>query len=207
MGRLLEPPVARALARLDPVPAVVGSVEQHLRLVVRRRDGDAALQTLFAVGAMSGAVGGAHGQREGGASVTLTGDLETWAIQSMRDATGGAIDILTTTLQPIADTASNEWYGPQGVSRVTGQSGRIEVVSTVDANKGVVRVSVGSTDTREVLVRKAMVPVPSFVHRGYSATTTMKAVSKDEFFAAPASTRVGVAKYDWEFLPDRKSVV
>lgn len=142
--------------------------------------------------------------KEGGASVTLSGDLAAWATQAMRDATGGAIDLLTATLQPIADTASASWYSANGVQKVTGQSGRIEVVHTVDVAKGVVRVSVGSTDTRKVLVRKALVPVPSFVHRAYSATTTMKAVTKDEFFAAPPSTRVGVAKYDWEFLPVKK---
>lgn len=86
--------------------------------------------------------------KEGGASVTLSGDLAAWATQAMRDATGGAIDLLTATLQPIADTASASWYSANGVQKVTGQSGRIEVVHTVDVAKGVVRVSVGSTDTR-----------------------------------------------------------
>ena len=140
--------------------------------------------------------------KEGGASVTLSGDLAAWATQAMRDATGGAIDLLTATLQPIADTASASWYSADGVQKVTGQSGRIEVVHTVDVAKGVVRVSVGSTDTR--IAGKKGAPLPAFVHRAYSATTTMKSVTKDEFFAAPPSTRVGVAKYDWKFLPVKK---
>jgi hypothetical protein len=155
--------------------------------------------------------------KEGGASVTLSGDLDAWATQAMRDATGGAIDILTETLQPVASTASAGWYGPGNVQRVTGQSGRIEVVHTIDANKGVVRVSVGSTDTRvsskgtkyqtksgEEKQRSAGAPVPNFVHRPYAATTELKAVTREQFFAAPKSTRVGVAKKDWDFLPVKK---
>jgi hypothetical protein len=140
--------------------------------------------------------------KEGGASVTLTGDLEAWATQAMRDATGGAVDILTETLQPIATTASAGWYGAQGVQKVTGQSGRIEVVSTVDVAKGVVRVSVGSTDTR--VAGKKNAPVPAFVHRPYAATTELKAVSREQFFAAPKSTRVGVAKKDNDSIGVKK---
>lgn len=140
--------------------------------------------------------------REGGASVTLSGDLEAWATQAMRDATGGAIDILTETLQPIATTASAGWYGAQGVQRVTGQSGRIEVVSTIDVAKGVVRVSVGSTDTR--VAGKKNAPVPAFVHRPYAATTELKAVTREQFFAAPKSTRVGVAKKDNDSIRVKK---
>jgi len=140
--------------------------------------------------------------REGGASVVLSGDLEAWATQAIRDATGGAVDILTETLQPIATTASAGWYGPGNVQKVTGQSGRIEVVSTVDVNKGVVRVSVGSTDTR--VAGKKNAPLPSFVHRPYAATTELKAVTRDQFFAAPPSTRVGVAKKDNDAIPLKK---
>jgi len=140
--------------------------------------------------------------KEGGASVTLTGDLEAWATQAMRDATGGAIDILTETLQPVASTASAGWYGAQGVQRVTGQSGRIEVVSTIDVAKGVVRVSVGSTDTR--VAGKKNAPVPAFVHRPYAATTELKAVTREQFFAAAKSTRVGVAKKDNDSIRVKK---
>ena len=135
----------------------------------------------------------------------------------MRDATGGAIDLLTATLQPIATSASNEWYGPQGVQKVTGQSGRIEVVSTVDVAKGVVRVSVGSTDTRtaskgtrfktttgEDRQRQGGAPVPAFVHRPYASTTQRKAVTREQFFNAPKELRVGIAKKDWDYLPIKK---
>jgi hypothetical protein len=135
----------------------------------------------------------------------------------MRDATGGAVDILTETLQPVATNASAEWYGSQGVSRVTGQSGRIEVVSTVDVAKGVVRVSVGSTDTRTAFKgtkyqtvdgedrrRQRGAPVPAFVHRPYAVTTQRKAVTREQFFAAPKELRVGIAKKDWEYLPIKK---
>ena len=140
--------------------------------------------------------------KEGGASVTLSGDLAAWATQAIRDATGGAVDILTETLQPVASTASAGWYGAQGVQRVTGQSGRIEVVSTIDIAKGVVRVSVGSTDTR--VAGKKNAPVPAFVHRPYAATTELKAVTREQFFAAPKSTRVGVAKKDNDSIRVKK---
>jgi hypothetical protein len=140
--------------------------------------------------------------REGGASVVLSGDLAAWATQAIRDATGGAVDILTATLQPVADTASASWYGPGNVQRVTGQSGRIEVVSTIDANKGVVRVSVGSTDTR--VAGKKNAPLPVFVHRPYAATTELKAVTREQFFAAPKSTRVGVARKDNDAIKVKK---
>jgi len=140
--------------------------------------------------------------REGAASIVLSGDLAAWAEQAMRDATGGAVDILTATLQPVADTASAGWYGPGNVQRVTGQSGRIEVINTIDANKGVVRVSVGSTDTRKE--DKKGVPLPFFVHRPYAATTQLKSVTREQFFAAPPSTRVGVAKKDNDAIPLKK---
>ena len=140
--------------------------------------------------------------REGGASVVLSGDLEAWATQAIRDATGGAVDILTETLQPVATTASAGWYGPGNVQRVTGQSGRIEVVSTVDVSKGVVRVSVGSTDTR--VAGKKNAPLPVFVHRPYAATTELKAVTREQFFAAPKSTRVGVARKDNDAIKVKK---
>lgn len=166
--------------------------------------------------------------KEGGASVTLSGDLAAWATQAMRDATGGAIDLLTATLQPIATNASNEWYGPQGVQKVTGQSGRIEVVSTVDVAKGVVRVSVGSTDTRtakkgtrfqtqsgEDRQRQGGAPVPAFVHRPFPSkhlavtardfvSGQRRGVTRQEFFAVPEERRVGIAKKDWEYLPIKK---
>lgn len=140
--------------------------------------------------------------KEGGASVTLSGDLAAWATQAMRDATGGAIDLLTETLQPVATTASASWYSADGVQKVTGQSGRIEVVHTVDVAKGVVRVSVGSTDTR--VAGKKNAPVPAFVHRPYAATTDLKAVTREQFFAAPKSTRVGVAKKDNDSIGVKK---
>ena len=143
-------------------------------------------------------------RRDGNAAVVVLGDLDAWAAQAIRDATGGAVDLLTATLQPVADTASAGWYGPGNVQRVTGQSGRIEVVSTVDLIKGVVSVSVGSTDTREVMVKKALVPLPFFVHRPYAATTELKAVTREQFFAAPKSTRVGVAKKDNDSIGVKK---
>src|SRR3990167_2623278 len=81
---------------------------------------------------------------DGPVTVQLDGALERW----------GA-DLLTS---PQARAA---WCGPAGVRRVTGLSGDIRVVTTIDAGRGELRVSVGSTDPRMAGGR----PVPTYVHR------------------------------------------
>jgi hypothetical protein len=42
------------------------------------------------------------------------------------------------------------------------------------------------------------------VHRPYAATTELKAVTREQFFAAPKSTRVGVAKKDNDSIGVKK---
>lgn len=144
--------------------------------------------------------------REGGVSVTLTGDLLAWANAAINDATNGAAAEVAAILEPVAAQARAEWYGPQGVIKRTGLSGQIDVITTANLDKGVVTVSVGSTDTRTATKgtlrqradgtetrRQAGAPIPAFVHRAGRTTTRLQAVTREEFFRAPKSTRVGVA--------------
>ena len=130
--------------------------------------------------------------REGGVSVTLTGDLLAWADAAINDATNGAAAEVAAILEPVAAQARAEWYGPQGVVKRTGLSGQIDVITTANLDKGIVTVSVGSTDTRQAGKSRAL--VPSFVHRPGRLAVEVKAVTREEFFRAPASTRVGVAR-------------
>lgn len=42
------------------------------------------------------------------------------------------------------------------------------------------------------------------MHRPYAATTALKAVTREQFFAAPKSTRVGVARKDNDAIKVKK---
>lgn len=145
--------------------------------------------------------------REGGVTVTLTGDLEAWAERAIKSALGGAVDVVQAELETVARDAEAAWYSAQGVQRVTGKSGDMAVVTVLDIDKGRVMVSVGSTDDRvsgkgtkysradgTSGQRQAGAPIPSFVHRPTSLASTAKVVSREEFYAAPQSTRIGRAR-------------
>ena len=125
-------------------------------------------------------------------SVVLSGDLLAWATDAINDATNGAASEVAAILEPVAAQARAEWYGPQGVVKRTGLSGQIDVITVANLDKGVVTVSVGSTDTRQAGKSRAL--VPSFVHRPGRLSIEVKAVTREEFFRSPASTRVGVAR-------------
>lgn len=130
--------------------------------------------------------------RDGGVTVTLTGDLEAWAERAIRSALGGAVEVVQAELETVARSAESAWYGAQGVQRVTGKSGDMAVVTVLDLDKGRVLVSVGSTDDR--IAGKSGKGVPIYVHRPGPNTSVAKVVTREEFYAAPASTRIGRAR-------------
>lgn len=133
--------------------------------------------------------------RDGGVTVTLTGDLEAWAERAIRSALGGAVEVVQAELETVARSAESAWYGAQGVQRVTGKSGDMAVVTVLDLDKGRVLVSVGSTDDRvSTSYRSKGAPVPYFVHRAERLATVAKVVTREEFYAAPTSTRIGRAR-------------
>jgi len=132
--------------------------------------------------------------KDGGASVALEGDLAKWAEAAIQKAAGAAINIVRAELEAVARQAEADWYGPAGVERRTGQSGQMEVTTTIDARRGVIRVTVGSSDPRRV-GKKALAPA-AYVHRPGPNPVALKVVTKAEYFAAPASTRYFKAKRD-----------
>ena len=73
------------------------------------------------------------------------------------------IGIVRANMDAVARQAEADWYGPAGVERRTGQSGQMEVTTTIDARRGVIRVTVGSSDPRRV-GKKALAPA-AYVHR------------------------------------------
>ena len=130
--------------------------------------------------------------REGGVSVRMSGDLLAWADAAILDATNGASAEVAAILEPVAAQARAEWYGPQGVVKRTGLSGQIDVITTANLDKGIVTVSIGSTDTRQAGKTRAL--VPSFVHRPGRTARELKSVTREEFFRTSPSLRVGVAR-------------
>lgn len=99
---------------------------------------------------------------QGGATVTLTGDLAAWADRAIRSAIGEAGAVIERELQEVADIAMAAWYGPRGVHRQTGKSGHLVVRRQIDLARGTVRYSVGSDDRRQ---RKGGGEVARLVHR------------------------------------------
>lgn len=147
--------------------------------------------------------------KDGGVTISLDGDLAKWAEAAVQQAAGAAIDIVRAELDAVASSAEASWYGPQGVQRVTGKSGQMAVTTTIDAAKGVIRVTVGSTDTRvsskgtkysradgTTGQRTAGVPIPFFVHRPDRLATELQVVSRSQYYAAPPSTRLCRAERD-----------
>lgn len=129
--------------------------------------------------------------REGGVSVTLTGDLEEWIRRAVREAVGDVVTELERTMQTVADQAEAQWYGADGVQRVTGLSGDFGVTTTINVTRGLIRVSVGSTDER---VTDGRIPLPRVIHRAGPFATRTVAVTLAEYEAAPPSIRRGQAK-------------
>lgn len=114
--------------------------------------------------------------KEGGVTVTLTGDLAARVERAVTATAGETLRLMRAEAQEVADRARAEWYGPNGVTRQTGQSGDIVVVTTVTPNE--VRVGLGSTDTRKAGNRF----VAMFVHRPGRLATEPKLVTRDEWW-------------------------
>lgn len=120
-----------------------------------------------------------------GWSVVLTDSITERFNQIALAAIRATTAEVEAALEPIAQTARAQWYGPNGVKRVTGASGDIQVVTTIAADMSTVTVAVGSTDTR--LVKGAdgrSRPRATTIHRpgALAAATKRVEISKDEYF-------------------------
>ena len=71
-----------------------------------------------------------------------------------------------------------------GVTKRTGLSGDIQVATTVDPGRGVVRVSVGSTDTRKA--GKTSKPVVVYVHRPGRLSMIERKATHEDFASGKA---------------------
>lgn len=118
---------------------------------------------------------------DGMATVTLDEGMARFVRAAMSRAEAAAVAVLETHAEELAATARREWYGPEGVDRETGKSGDIQVVTTVDAARGTVRVSIGSTDDRKG--GKTNKPLVAFVHRPWGSSLRAKAVERGEWYA------------------------
>ena len=117
----------------------------------------------------------------GGATITLTGDLEARMRQRVINAEGGMVRVLEAALEPIAAAARSEWYGPRGVRERTGRSGEIDVVTTIDVPKAEARVSIGSLETEQAGGKPRVV----YVHSPGALSTTLKAVDAATYWRTP----------------------
>lgn len=117
----------------------------------------------------------------GGATITLTGDLDAKMRARFTRAEAQMINVLEAALEPIAANARAEWYGPRGVRERTGVSGDVSVVTTIDAAKAVARVAIGSAAT-ELAGGK---PRAVFVHSPGILSKSFKAVDAATYWRTP----------------------
>jgi len=133
---------------------------------------------------------GALRYTSGGATITLTGDLEAKMRQRVVNAEHSIAAALVSALEPIAATARAEWYGPRGVRERTGVSGDVSVVTTIDAGKAEVRVAIGSAATGGANGK----PRAVYVHSPGALSTTLKAVDADTYWRSPKSIQFAFAR-------------
>lgn len=124
---------------------------------------------------------GALRYTSGGATITLTGDLDAKMRARFTRAEQNMIDVLEAALEPIAANARAEWYGPRGVRERTGVSGQVDVVTTIDAGKAEARVAIGSAATEGANGK----PRAVYVHSPGVLSTTLKAVDAETFWRTP----------------------
>lgn len=119
---------------------------------------------------------------QGPVTVTLDDGLNR-LVRSMLDAAETeTLRLLEAEAEAVATEARREWYGPNGVTKRTGRSGDIEVVTTFDSGRGEVRVSVGSTDTRTERGK----PVAALVHRPTATSKIVRPAKAADFEAGRA---------------------
>ena len=84
---------------------------------------------------------------DGGVTVTLDGAMERLVRRALDAAGGETVRVMEAAAEEVATSSRAKWYDPEtGVTKRTGKSGDVRVVTTVSLAE--VRVSVGSTDTR-----------------------------------------------------------
>jgi len=136
---------------------------------------------------------------DGNATVTLDGALEAFVRKALDAAAGETVRIMEAAAEEVAAKARADWYAPgTGVTKGTGQSGDIQVVTTVSDTD--VRVSVGSTDTTLISGK----PRAVLIHRRGRLSLDPKLVSRDEWWrwkkAGKPVGKPGSTGDDWTIL-------
>lgn len=121
--------------------------------------------------------------KDGDAQVVLHGDLEKFARQILTAAQTATIAKMEEEAEKIASEARSAWYSQ--VKRRTGKTGDIQVYTTIDASQGVVKVSIGSSDTRLAGKKPAWV----LVKRPGPGSLIKQQVTVEEYWATPAALR------------------
>ena len=144
---------------------------------------------------MGGVVGAIRISR-GAATVTLTGDLAQRMKERVERANSGIVKVIQREFQAIADYAEQEWYGRRGVQPRTGESGKIDVVTTVNLDAGEATVSIGSRGTSIVQLtgtrgssRTGNRPYAVFVRSPGVFSLAYRHVTHDQYWASPEADR------------------
>lgn len=122
----------------------------------------------------------------GSVTVSLDGALDAFVRDVLARTEGVIVKEMRAKAEDVAATARSRWYGPAGVKRVTGRSGDVQVVEKVDIDKGEIRISIGSTDTRLAVNGR---PLPVYIHRPGRFATDLVVCSTREWYGAPKSMR------------------
>lgn len=120
---------------------------------------------------------------QGSVTVTLDDGLNRFVRSLLSAAERETVTVLEREATIVRDFAAAEWY--QRVDRDTGKSGAIAVVATIDATRGEVRVSVGSTDPR----RAGNKPIVAFIRAPGRTSLVLKKVDHKTYWATPAPLR------------------
>lgn len=139
--------------------------------------------------------------KSGKVTVTVDDGLDRWLRSLLTAAEKKSVALLEAKAEKLASEARTAWYGPNGVERETGKSGDIRVVTTFDQGRGVVTVSIGSTDIRTA--GKTGKPVPVYVHRPRSTSTVMKQVDRRTWYATPEIRRGPIRVGDQIYKPSK----
>jgi hypothetical protein len=117
----------------------------------------------------------------GGVTVTLSGELEEFVRRAVDQAAGATVRVMEAAAEEVAADARSWWYAKgTGVTRRTGRSGDVEVVTTVSDEE--IRVTVASTDTTTVRdARGRSAPRAAVIFRPGVFSTRAVEISETEY--------------------------
>lgn len=127
----------------------------------------------------------ARSYTNGSVTVSLSGEMEAFVDGLLKKAATASLVTARRLAEEVRDDAERQWYGVNGVRKVTGKSGNIQVTESVNIQTGEVRVSVGSADDRV----SGGKPVPVFIRRAGRLSLVKVEVSHDRYWKTPKSMR------------------